>query len=445
VELAERVGLNAFVLAYSSAWILLPGALLAFGLAVAKPRSRSELAFAAFALPLVAALLLEAGLFGAPEQAQERYVFYALPLVAVAFCLYAARGWPFRLQHALLAAALVAVSATVPLAGFAAAEGKIHSPLLLAAFRVEEWLASPGNGSLVFAAAAAALCGAAVLLSRAPRVAGPLALGLAVVAAGAVWACAFTFDRQNSVSVRAAFLPADPSWVDSTGLDDVLLVRGPHGVKTEALEQLFWNRSIDRVALLPGAEQLDHVHSPTLGVARDGTLLAGGTPVRQPVLIDGYAGTLRLADAKRVASSPSFTLWQPRNEARLSLFFAGRYNDGWLAGLGRLYLWPDHPGGTIAAKVRLTLTAPAAGEEMTLRFQTGRRPARFVHLRPGVPRTVAFDVCSRGPWAVTFASNSRGFVGNRVVSAQSTEPQIVRGSCEHPQASTGAIQEGQPA
>jgi hypothetical protein len=284
-----------------------------------------------------------------------------------------------------------------------------------------------------------------VLLSRVPQVGGPVALILAVVAAGSVWASAVAFDNRNSVSVREAFLPSDPSWVDNTGLDHVLLVRGPDGVKTEALEQLFWNRSIDRVALLPGAEQLDHVHSPTLSVGRDGTLLAGRTAVRQPVLIDGYAGTIRLADAKRVASSPSFTLWQPRGDARLSLFFAGRYSDGWLAGLGRLYLWPDRPGGTIAAKVRLTLTAPEAGETMTLRFQSGGGATRFVQLDPGVPRAVEFDVCSSGPWTLTFGSNSRGFVGNRVVSAQSTEPEVVLSGCKSWRPGTSTFRSGQPA
>ena len=126
MELLERVGVNLLVLAYSSGWILLPGAILAFGLALAKPRNRDELAFAALSLPLIAALLLEAGLVGAVEHAQERYVFYALPLAAIAFCLYASRGWPLRALHALAAAVLLTASAAVPLAGFAAAEGKAH-------------------------------------------------------------------------------------------------------------------------------------------------------------------------------------------------------------------------------------------------------------------------------------------------------------------------------
>jgi hypothetical protein len=427
--LASCIGLNALVLAYSSGWILVPGALLALGLALARPRNRSELAYAAFSLPLVLGLLLEAGLFGAADQAQERYVFYTLPLAAVAFCLYAARGWPYRLHHALLAAALLTVSAVVPLAGFAAAEGKVHSPLLLATFQVEQWLGSPGNGSLLFAAGAAALIGAGVLLSRVRRLGGPVALMLAVAASGAIWACAVTFDRQNSVVVRQAFLPADPSWVDRTGLEGVLLVRGPHGVKTEALEQLFWNRSVDRVALLPGAEELDHVHSPSLRVAPDGTLLAEGRPVRQPLLLDGYAGTIRLADARLVASSPSFTLWAPRGDARLSLYFAGRYSDGWLAGIGRLYLWPERLDGTVAGTVGMTLTAPSGGGPMTIRFRPAGGVPRQVRLVPGIPQRVRFEACSRGPWVVSFVSDSRGFVGSRIVSAQATEPAVVPGTC----------------
>jgi hypothetical protein len=429
LELLERTGVNALVLAYSSGWILLPGAIIGSALALAKPRDRNELAFAALALPLIAALLLQAGLVGAVEHAQERYVFYALPLAAVAFCLYASRGWPARTFHALLAALLLAASATVPLAGFAAAEGKAHSPLLLAAFRVQEWVGSPGSGSLALAVPAAVLLAAAVPLSRSPRLGTPIALGLAVVAASAAWGAAVAFDTRNAEAVRAAFLPENPSWVDRLGVEDVLLVRGPHGVKTEALEQLFWNRSVDRVALLPMAEELDHVHSPPLRVARDGTLLLAGRAVRAPLLIDGYAGTIRLAGAQLLDSSPSYTLWRPRGEARLSLYLAGRFSDGWLAGAGRLYLWPSRAGGLISGRVELPLSAPKASE-LTLRFRpaASARPV-VVHLAAGERRVVSFPVCSRGPWHVSFLSEDHGFLGGRVVSAHAGDPRLVPGGC----------------
>ena len=427
LDLLERVGLNSLVLAYSSGWVLLPGALMAFGLALARPRSRSELAFGAFSVPLAAALLLQAGLVGAVEDAQERYVFYALPLAAIAFCLYASRGWPARMYHALIAALLLTASAVVPLAGFAAAEGKAHSPFLLAAFRVEEWTGNPGTGSLVLAASAAALLGAAVLLSRAPRRGAALALALAVVAAGLGAAAAVAFDTRNSAAVHAAFLPRDSSWVDGLGVEDVVLVRGPHGVKTEALEQLFWNRSVDSVALLPGAEELDHVHSPSLRIAGDGTLLLDGRPLNDPLLIDGFAGTVRLANADLLGSSPSFSLWQPRGDARLSLYLAGRYADGWLAGAGRLYLWPRRSGGVVAAQLELPLVAPP--EPVTLHLRAKGAPPLVVHLHAHERRTVSVPVCSRGPWYLTFLSDDRGFVGGRVVSVQSGEPRLVGGSC----------------
>jgi hypothetical protein len=427
LELLESAGLNALVLAYSSGWILLPGALVAFALALARPRRGSELAFAALALPLTAALLLEAGLAGAVEHAQERYVFYALPLAAIAFCLYASRGWPARMYHALIAAVLLTASATVPLAGFTAAEGKAHSPLLLAAFRIEEWVGSPGNGSLVIAAAAGLLLGGAVVLSRTPRVGTPIALALAIVAATAAWGTAVAFDNRNAAAVRAAFLPEEPSWVDRLGVENVLLVRGPHGVKTEALEQLFWNRSIERVALLPRAEELDHTHSPRLGVAGDGTLMLEGRPVRDPVLVDGYAGTIRLADADLLGSSPSYTLWRPHGAARLSLYLAGHYSDGWLAGAGRLYVWPNRARGLVSGRVQLPLVAPP--ESVTLRFRPAGTEPIVVRLRAGERKVVSFPVCSRGPWHVTFVSDDRGFVGGRVVSAQAGEPLLLRGPC----------------
>jgi type III secretory pathway component EscS len=428
LDLAQRIGLNALVLAYSSAWILIPGALVGFALAFARPRSRGELAFAAFSLSLAAALLLQAGLVGAVEHAQERYVFYVLPLLAVAFCLFAARGWPGRLYVALVAAALVAASATVPLAGFAAAEGKAHSPLLLAAFRVEEWLGSSGSGSLAFAAAAALLLSLAVALSFRPRVATPTALALAVAASAFTSTAAASFDLRNSEAVRNAFLPAERSWVDRHGLEDVVLVRGPDSKKTEALEQLFWNRSVDRVVLLPGAEEIDHVRSPGVRIGADGTLLVAGRPLRTPLLVDGFAGTIRLANAEVLDSSPSYELWRPRGGARLSLYLAGRYSDGWLAGKGRLFLWPRRPRGRLAARVSLTLTAPEASG-MTLRFQSAGGPLVSVRLGPAERKTVVIPVCSRGPSHVTFFSSVLGVLDGRIVSAHASEPQLLPARC----------------
>ena len=213
VELLERVGTNALVLAYASGWILVPGALLGLALVLGRPRSRAELAFGAIFLTTAVALLLEAGLAGAVENAQERYVFYVIPLAAIAFCLYASRGWPARTSLALITSLLIVASSQVPLAGLTAAEGKTQSPFLLAAFRFEEVLGSPGSGSLTVALAAAILGIAVIVLSARPTLATSVALTVALTASVAASAGAVAFDNRNSASVRAAFLPVERSWV----------------------------------------------------------------------------------------------------------------------------------------------------------------------------------------------------------------------------------------
>ena len=429
LELLERVGTNALVLAYASGWIIVPGALLALALVLGRPRTRAELAFGAIFLTTAVALLLEAGLAGEVEIAQERYVFYLLPLAAIAFCLYASRGWPARTFLALVTSLLIAASALVPLAGLTAAEGKTQSPFLLAAFRVEETFGSPGSGSLAVALAAAMLGIAVIGLSARPALATSVALTAALIASAAASVGAIAFDNRNSASVRSAFLPAEPSWVDRAGFDEVTLVRAPHGLRTEALEQLFWNPSVDRVVLLPGAEEVDHFHSSALTLGNDGSLRSEGRPLTGPVVVDGYGGTIVLAEADRIASSQSFTLWRTHGAARMSLYMAGRYSDGWLAGMGRLFLWPERTGGLIERRVSLTLTAPPGADGMTIRLQEPGRPALDVPLVPGRSETVVFDVCSRGSWQLTYSSSMRGFVGSRVVSARSSEPRVSPIAC----------------
>jgi hypothetical protein len=138
-----------------------------------------------------------------------------------------------------------------------------------------------------------------------------------------------------------------------------------------------------------------------------------------------------IADSQLLSSSPSFDLWRPHGVARL----AGRYSDGWLAGAGRLYLWPSRPRGLLSGRVQLPLVAPP--EPVTLRFRPAGGPPVAVHLLAGERRVVSFPVCSRGPWHVSFVSEDRGFVSGRIVSAQAGEPRVVRGPCSASTPATG--------
>ena len=118
-EMAKWAGVDAMLLVYGSGVVLAPGALLGLWLALRRPRSRAELAFGAFAVPLILVLLMEAAAYGlGGDRVQERYFFYAVPIVGIAFTLYASRGWPHRIAHGAIAAGLVALAARVPLSGF---------------------------------------------------------------------------------------------------------------------------------------------------------------------------------------------------------------------------------------------------------------------------------------------------------------------------------------
>ena len=93
-------GANALVLAYAAGWVIVPGASIGLALALARPRSRAESASRVFAVAALLLLLVQASVVGDAGRVQERYAMYALPLVVVAFALYASRGWPYLRANA---------------------------------------------------------------------------------------------------------------------------------------------------------------------------------------------------------------------------------------------------------------------------------------------------------------------------------------------------------
>src|SRR5206468_1394047 len=167
-------------------------------LALARPRSGAERAFGVLLVVYATGLFAEAALYASSGSTrfQERYLFTLLPLVAPAFALYVARGWPRRLAVAVLAAGMIVLSARIPLSGFTAADNKQDSPFLFAVFRLEGVL-GVGNGALAVAFAALVLSIGAVAVARRSW-GGSVALGLAVAAAGAASIGAFAFDAVNA-------------------------------------------------------------------------------------------------------------------------------------------------------------------------------------------------------------------------------------------------------
>jgi hypothetical protein len=405
-----------------------PGAVLGLGLALVRARTRAELAFAAMTVAVTAGLVGEASLLGDAGQAQERYLFYVLPLVAVAFGLYAARGWPYRLYHALAAATLVTLAAVVPLSGFAAADEKMHSPLLYGAFRIEQWAGSPGSGSLAIALVATLATAVVVLASRVPRAATGVALSFAFAACVAFSAAAVVFDLENTRSARKSFFGSDPSWVDSARLGDVTMLRNFGGQRGAAFQQLFWNRSVDRVALMPGATVIDPFPAPAVSVASDGSLRAGGEDLDGPLLVDQHLVTVRLSGARHVGSAPGFHLYDAVGTPRLSMLFVGRHHDGWLGAEGALTLWPRPGQARLAGTFVLDVSAPGGSEGSNVGFQLPTGDPVEVHVPAAETVRLRLPVCSQGPWTARFQARVTGQVGARPVSVRSRGLALVPGA-----------------
>ena len=277
LTLGDRLETQTLALLYGSGWLVLPGAALGLAAAFWRPRTRGELAFASFTAPLVVGLLAQASLWGDTGQMQERYLFYCVPLLGVAFALHAGRGWPWWRGYAALSGGLFVLAATVPLSAYAVGAGKDHAAILFALTRADSAFGL-GGGALVFGACAGLLAVAGTVLARSRwATVGVTALVLAVPAGLA--AAATSYDLRYNTVIRHDYLPADRSWVDDARLHDVALVYAG-GASKEGLEQLFWNRSVNRILLLPDAPHIDGFAAGQLDIARDGTLRARRRPAR---------------------------------------------------------------------------------------------------------------------------------------------------------------------
>jgi hypothetical protein len=356
------------------------------------------------------------------DRIQERYFFYAVPLVGILFALYASRGWPHRLAHGVLAAGVVLLAARVPLSGYAAADRKAGAPTLFATARLEQALGDVATASLVLALGVTVLAGVIVLASRRPAVATPLALGLALAVCATTYAGAVSFGLANAERVRTDTLGPQPSFVDESGIDDaaMLLTRSSGG--GVGSEYLFWNRSLDAVYLLPGAEPPDSFTVTRLTIADDGTLLAAGRPVTRPLAADGFSDTLVFRDADEIATSPAFRLLASPGPQRLALYAPGRYADGWLGLGGSFRLWPETAARSLAGTLAFELTGPEGSPPVAVELTPPGAPAREVVVQPGETRAVTVPVCADGSWSMDFVAPATGAVGGRYVSVRSSEP-----------------------
>jgi hypothetical protein len=416
---ATALARNGLVLLYGSGWVIVPAGLIGVAVALARPRSATELAFAAFALPLGAGLLLQASIWGETNEPQERYVIYAVPLLAVGFALAAARAWPWRRAHGALAAGLILLAPLFPLSAYASAFLE-HSPTLWGVASIESRLGT-ADGDLAVMVAATCLSFAALglpLLGRRGALGG---LGLATVACAVLAVCATSLDLRVSRHARDATFGGDPAWVDRASVGGVTFLRNA-AAPGDAFSQLFWNRSVGRVVLLPHATPLDVAANDRADVAADGTVTTDGSPVTGALLVDQWAALLRFRDARVVAASGLDDLVVPRGRAQLELMAAGFYRDGTVGGSGGIAVWPSRAGGTVAGRVTFSVTAPRAGRTVALRIAPQGGKAATVRLAPGTTRKLTLAACGAGPWTAALSTDRTVWNGSHLVGLETTAP-----------------------
>lgn len=406
-------GLDLFLLSLGAGVVLVPGAVVGLVLA----RDRVERSFSVLVVSFAALIMAETALYSSNGDAlfRERYLMALLPLVPIAFGLFARHRPRGRLVVVLIAAGILVAASRLPLSAYSAGEGPVHSPLLWAYAALERSVGT-GDASLSFAlgATAAALLAAGIAWTR-------LELAPVVISIGLLAALSFGathYDSFYSGTVRSLLVAPDPAWIDHARLGPVSAIETELAPPEDLLEQMFWNRSIDRELLLGNdTTPTDAFATGKATISSDGRLLVGGKLIRGAVLFQGFAVTPVFRNAVPVSRYASFSLWRGTGGLHLRALESGRFSDGWLAGSGELEVWP---AGSRGGRVSFTLSLP--------RTHTGgvtiRLGRQLVRINPGEERRETFHLGTSGrEWTLPFRVVS-GLepLDGRFVGPQSTIP-----------------------
>ncbi len=421
-------GTQAIALLFASAWIIVPGALLGLGITIFQPRSRVELAFACGAATVTLGLLLQASFFGVVTIPQERYVFYCAPVLALSLALLIDRGWPLRRAHALLLLPLLVLVARIPLSTYAAGDRLYQSSFLMATYKLELNF-GVGHTTLLIAIVISVLALATIALPALGRLGGGAIFVLAIALSITALAISIDFDLLNGATLVREQRSAK-GWIDKridtsyAGADRAVFLQG-YSTRGWTLGLLFWNRSVDRVALLPNSKRPDILPWPVLKIGGDGALSVAGKPLTGPLVIDDTMQTFALRGAIRAGRAPHFTLWLPRGRPRFAFNSSG-FGSGWMGPRASLALWPARVGGHLAELVAFRVATTRRVGPLTLTIALPDGAKRLVRLKPGNARSVRIAVCSTGPWHATITASKTHIritkSGLSVVSARASAP-----------------------
>ena len=385
-------GVDVYVVLLAAGAAIAPSALVGIAQAIARPRTQLEAAFGWTALASIAVLVIQCVLWGDVHRVQERYLGYALPLLALAFALRCSRPGRRPVAEIGVAAALAVVAALVPLSGYSIDATHNLAPTLYAFVRVERVLGGEAVTAGVFAIAATVLAAFGCLRRPLLVVAASLTASATLLGFGLSWSGMLSADG------RANYLPHDVHWVDHAADGSATMLVVGNAWNGQALATLFWNPSVTRVVRMRGANKVDWLDDPFVRVARDGTI-AG---LHGDVLVDVSPATaVTLRDARRVRAFGAMALWRPHGPARLAAVMNNRLADGRVLKSGGIEVWSG--SGRVAGWIELRVHAPRSlGTAHLDLVRTG------VDVPAGATRVVRVRACGLGPW-------TGGFVASPVV------------------------------
>jgi hypothetical protein len=404
---------NVLLLLITAGWAIVPGA--ALGLAsLARTDDAGARAFAAVTVLTTLALVGEAGVFGAGlEQLEERYTFYAVPLLSIAFLLAVERGSLSRGAHAALSGLLLLASLFVPLDDKLFSAARDGSVALLVYVRIEDharWVASLLVGLALLLIAVGTL-----VLARRGR-------AHLVVAAAAVIPLALSASLAFVLRTDSRVASAQHWHVPLPNGDASFLAFAGSTNPSDATTILFWNPAIRRVVVLGGKTVDGYASVPVhlVGGGRfadaEGHAVTGDLVFQSqfdtvetrgaPVSVDGHFGVVHAVERGHV----------------------GAVLVGWssvarrLQPAGEVLVAAPRAGGTVDRTLVLRIHAPAAkglivrcsggalrtlgvARPVELSLQgSGSASCRFAidgvfHLHDGNPQTFSAEVALKAPSA----------------------------------------------
>lgn len=410
---ARSLALDTQVLALAAGAVVVPGAIVGLDLLLSHPRTRAERGFAAFSL-LTGAALVGLATLGANTRVQERYLVALVPLAGLLCAVWVDRGMPRRSIAVGLAVVLAASYAAYDLTQWAST----HSPTLRALDQLEQGVGDP----ILVRVGLSGLALLAILLIGFRRGGALLAVAIAVSAGLSVGA--YLSDRTNAREVREARLPAAKDWLDRAGIGPTAVLHPPGAERAPALQQLFWNRSLDQVVELEGADPLDFFATTRARISRDGRLLVAGRPVRSPLLVPWQGAALTLEGARVLRRLRDFELVRPTGSLRVATLISGRSRDGWAGPRATVRAWPSTFGAG-PRRLAFVVSLPETLQHAVRLRLAGAGAARQLTIQPGAEVPVSIALSGSKPLRLVLEGKPTFEIGSRRVAFMVTRPRVL--------------------